>query len=336
MPCDVGNAINGGEEQDSSRIGLAEPDKVNRGIKDCRWIHGYVSSRRPSSYKAWTTIKRIYAARSRAKVQQLKSALQNLKKGTESIIAYFHKAKGIDHQLAMASKPVDEDDLVMNILFGLPEDYGTLKVSLRTRVDPINLEELYSLLLIQESEISKPASLEDPSAYIVHRQQNFKNHHYRGKPEQQKRHPGHRPQDKTVNCHACVPKVLSKSQGELRRWLNPPPPLYKPSLGHRGEGRNFGAFYQIAAAKELGGRSEGREERLVETSTAPTNREGQEQPGIEPAADVAVDETRPESGPVVDETCMEDRPPIFIAKTPFPYPQGSKTRQRRFKIRTTV
>ncbi|KAF3785672.1 hypothetical protein EJ110_NYTH26359 [Nymphaea thermarum] len=153
-----------------------------------------------SSYKAWTTIKRIFTAQSRAKVQQLKSALQNLKKGTESITAYFHKAKGIAHQLAMASKPVDEDDLVMNILFGLPtKDYGTLKVSLSTRIDPINMEELYSLLLIQESEISKPASLEDPSAYIVHRQQNFKNHHYRGKPEQQRRHPGHRPQDKTVN-----------------------------------------------------------------------------------------------------------------------------------------
>ncbi|KAF3792836.1 Retrovirus-related Pol polyprotein from transposon TNT 1-94 [Nymphaea thermarum] len=156
-----------------------------------------------SSYKVWTTIKRIYAAQSIAKVQQLKSALQNLKKRTESITAYFHKAKGIAHQLAMASKPVDEEDLVMNIFSGLPaEEYGTLKTSLRTRVDPINLEELYSLLLIQESEISKPASFEDPSAYIVQRQ-NVKNHYYRGKPEQQKRHPGHRPQDKFVNCHAC-------------------------------------------------------------------------------------------------------------------------------------
>lgn len=36
--------------------------------------------------------------------------------------------------------------------------------------------------------------------------------------------------------------------------------------------------------------------------TAQTDREGQEQPGSERAADVAEDETRPESGPVVDET----------------------------------
>ncbi|KAF3784947.1 hypothetical protein EJ110_NYTH24920 [Nymphaea thermarum] len=82
------------------------------------------------SYKVWITIKHFYAAQSRAKVQQLKSALQNLEKGNESITAYFHKAKGIAHQLAMASKPVDEEDLVMNILSGLPTDeYGTLKVA---------------------------------------------------------------------------------------------------------------------------------------------------------------------------------------------------------------
>ncbi|KAF3784713.1 hypothetical protein EJ110_NYTH21493 [Nymphaea thermarum] len=118
-----------------------------------------------SSYKAWTTIKRIYAIQSRAKVQQLKSAQQNLKKRTESITTYFHKAKGIAHQLAMASKPVDEEDLVTNIISSLSiEEYGTLKISLRTRVDPINLEELYSLLLIQESEILKFENFEDPSA----------------------------------------------------------------------------------------------------------------------------------------------------------------------------
>ncbi|KAF3777781.1 hypothetical protein EJ110_NYTH37491 [Nymphaea thermarum] len=122
-----------------------------------------------SSYKVWTAIKRIYAAQSRAKVQQLKSALQNLKKGNESITTYFHKAKGVAHQLVMASKPVDEEDLVMNIISGLPTDeYGTLKVSLRTRVEPINLEELYSLLLIQESEISKSGNVEDPSAYVAY------------------------------------------------------------------------------------------------------------------------------------------------------------------------
>ncbi|KAF3773096.1 hypothetical protein EJ110_NYTH56177 [Nymphaea thermarum] len=103
----------------------------------------------------------------------------------------------------MASKPVDEEDLVMNILSGPPTDeYGTLKVSLRTRVNPINLEELYSLLLIQESENSKPGNLEDPSAYVAHRQ-NFKNPNYCGKNEQQRGRPGIRPQDKKVSCNAC-------------------------------------------------------------------------------------------------------------------------------------
>ncbi|KAF3786013.1 hypothetical protein EJ110_NYTH26512 [Nymphaea thermarum] len=47
----------------------------------------------------------------------------------------------------------------MNILSSLPtEEYDTLKIPLCTRVDPINLEELYSLLL-NESEISKLKSM---------------------------------------------------------------------------------------------------------------------------------------------------------------------------------
>ncbi|KAF3786500.1 hypothetical protein EJ110_NYTH11693 [Nymphaea thermarum] len=156
-------------EEDSYNTAAASPksglDNVNLPFSV---VHSQVVSL-DSPYKVWTTIKHIYVAQFRAKVQQLKSALQNLKKGNESITTYLHKAKGIAHQLAMASKPVDEEDLVMNILSGLPTDeYGTLKVSLRTRVDPINLEELYSLLLIQESEISKPGNLEDPSAYVAH------------------------------------------------------------------------------------------------------------------------------------------------------------------------
>ncbi|KAF3777298.1 hypothetical protein EJ110_NYTH46073 [Nymphaea thermarum] len=120
----------------------------------------------------------------------------------------------------MASKPVDEEDLVMNIISGLPTDeYGTLKVSLRTRVEPINLEELYSLLLIQESEISKSRNVEDPSAYVAHRQ-SFKNPNYRGRNEQQKGRSGIRPQDKNVNYSAFVHGLMKENIQLNRKVLS--------------------------------------------------------------------------------------------------------------------
>ncbi|OVA06304.1 hypothetical protein BVC80_8889g19 [Macleaya cordata] len=66
-------------------------------------------------------------------------------KGTDSILLYFNKAKRIAHQLAQASKPVDDDDLRMFILAGLPLEYGPFKASLSTRMESISSNDLLSL-----------------------------------------------------------------------------------------------------------------------------------------------------------------------------------------------
>jgi hypothetical protein len=58
----------------------------------------------------------------------------------------FHKAKVLAHQLALASRPVSDEDLIMSILAGLPaSEYGSL---------PVSLDELFGLLLTHEVEIN--------------------------------------------------------------------------------------------------------------------------------------------------------------------------------------
>ncbi|KAF3774738.1 hypothetical protein EJ110_NYTH45097 [Nymphaea thermarum] len=75
---------------------------------------------------------------------------------TSQTTEYFCRARSIAHQLALASKPVDDDDLITYIMTGLPSgEYGSLRTTLNTRVDPINMEDLLAMLLIHEAQLDE-------------------------------------------------------------------------------------------------------------------------------------------------------------------------------------
>lgn len=74
----------------------------------------------------------------------------NIKKGPQSIIEYVQKIKTISDSLAAVSCPVDEEDLIIHTLNGLPPEYGAFKTAIRTRSSPISIEELHVLLLREE------------------------------------------------------------------------------------------------------------------------------------------------------------------------------------------
>lgn len=82
----------------------------------------------------------------------MKRELQNNWKGLESIPTYFHKSKVIAHQLALASKCVDEEDLMSYILVALmPQEYGSLHTATNTQVNPMTLEDLFAMFLCHEA-----------------------------------------------------------------------------------------------------------------------------------------------------------------------------------------
>jgi hypothetical protein len=64
---------------------------------------------------------------------QLKQQLSTLKKGAQTISAYFQKAQGFSHLLAAVSKPIEASELVSNLLAGLGAEYDPLVTSTTTR-----------------------------------------------------------------------------------------------------------------------------------------------------------------------------------------------------------
>ncbi|GMQ04334.1 hypothetical protein CsSME_00049783 [Camellia sinensis var. sinensis] len=59
---------------------------------------------------------------------------------------YLTQIKSIADQLALAASPVDDEDLVLLILNGLPDEYNAFKTSIRTRSESISIGVLCSLL----------------------------------------------------------------------------------------------------------------------------------------------------------------------------------------------
>ncbi|XP_035546145.1 uncharacterized protein LOC118348484 [Juglans regia] len=83
--------------------------------------------------------------------------------------AYFLSIKRMADELALAGQPLKSDDIITYVLAGLGQEYDSLASTITSRPDPVNLEELYSLLLIYESRINhnnQPLRI-DASANLV-------------------------------------------------------------------------------------------------------------------------------------------------------------------------
>jgi len=114
-----------------------------------------------TSREVWLTLETLFSAQSQSRILQLKQQLATLKKGAQSISAYFQKAQGFSHLLAAIGKPVDASELVSNILAGLGPDYDPLVTSVTTRQDSISLNGLYGYMLSYELRLEQHKSAID-------------------------------------------------------------------------------------------------------------------------------------------------------------------------------
>ncbi|XP_026416145.1 uncharacterized protein LOC113311529 [Papaver somniferum] len=93
--------------------------------------------------------------------------LVHLKKSSDSMLAYFNKARSISHQLAQIDRPISDEDLVFHILQGLTSEYNAFKTSVTTQQlktdNLITSADLLGLLLSEEARNYPP-----PSAYYQH------------------------------------------------------------------------------------------------------------------------------------------------------------------------
>mgnify|MGYP003703378157 FL=1 len=98
------------------------------------------------SAEVWQVLSKRFTTLSRSHIHQLKNQLTNLTKTSQSIEEYLSQIKELADQLALASSPVDAEDLVLITLNGLPAAFDAFKTTIRARSEAISVEELSSLL----------------------------------------------------------------------------------------------------------------------------------------------------------------------------------------------
>ncbi|KAL6123882.1 hypothetical protein ACLB2K_076399 [Fragaria x ananassa] len=105
-----------------------------------------------TSREVWLTLKQRYAFVSEFHIMQLKSTLQTIQKGSDSIDKYLLRFKCVRDKLAAAEVTMNDQDVKNLIIAGLPIEYSHARQIIRGKKD-IGMEEVRSLLLSAEFKI---------------------------------------------------------------------------------------------------------------------------------------------------------------------------------------
>ncbi|PKU65522.1 Retrovirus-related Pol polyprotein from transposon TNT 1-94 [Dendrobium catenatum] len=111
-----------------------------------------------STAAIWSTLENRFQATNRSKVIQLKNSLHHISLKNLTMNQYLSEIKVLVDQIASAGSSVDNEDIILYILNGLPPQYQAFKTAIRTMLTPITLDQLYPLLLSEEINIASDAS----------------------------------------------------------------------------------------------------------------------------------------------------------------------------------
>ena len=121
------------------------------------WINNSLSpailstvARFTSSQTTWASLERRYASQSKNRILQLRHDLLTVKGDGLSITDFVDKINQIADNLALAGKPVDDDELVNIILNNVGPAYEITVSSAQARDNPISYDDLVALLLNAE------------------------------------------------------------------------------------------------------------------------------------------------------------------------------------------
>lgn len=91
-----------------------------------------------------------YATISRARLNHLKTELQTIKKGSDSVEKYMLRIKVIKDQVLAAGEIVSNNDLIVAALAGLLAEFNMIRTLIVARETPISLKEFRAQLLATE------------------------------------------------------------------------------------------------------------------------------------------------------------------------------------------
>ncbi|PRQ44692.1 putative RNA-directed DNA polymerase [Rosa chinensis] len=112
-----------------------------------------------TSRQAWIALQERFSAVSRVSIMQLKTELQTLRKGSETIEKYLQRVKNARDQLLSVGVSIPDEDIIIVILNGLPDEYSTIRTVVEGRETPISLRDLRSQLLAAERRLEGSFSL---------------------------------------------------------------------------------------------------------------------------------------------------------------------------------
>ena len=103
-----------------------------------------------SSREVWLALKKQYSSLSCSNILQLKSNLQTITKKSDSVDVYMQKIKTLRDKLTAVSVNIDDEDMLLYTLNGLPPDYNAFRTAIRTKSESISFEELHAFLRSEE------------------------------------------------------------------------------------------------------------------------------------------------------------------------------------------
>ena len=120
--------------------------------------------------EAWEVLAAVYKAKSTAVVLKLKRELNALRKEhSEPVTKYIARARAIRDQLQAAGHSVTDEDVVLQVLAGLPPEYDMLVTVLENADDTPSLEEVLAKALLVEGKVGTTSHESQERAALLSR-----------------------------------------------------------------------------------------------------------------------------------------------------------------------
>ncbi|KAI0498944.1 hypothetical protein KFK09_019842 [Dendrobium nobile] len=122
-------------------------------------IHPYVLSVE-HCHEIWTILDRRLQSSTRSSTIQLKHEFHYLTMKDKTMAQYLLKIKTKVDSLAAAGAPIADEEIIHYTLDGLPSTYQSFKTSIRTNLQPLSLDDLYTLLCSEELNLAHETARE--------------------------------------------------------------------------------------------------------------------------------------------------------------------------------
>jgi hypothetical protein len=107
-----------------------------------------------SAAEAWSTIEVLFTSQTRARAVNTRLALATTKKGAMKATEYIAKMRALGNEMAVAGRPLEEEELVEYILAGLDEEYDSVVNSVLAKTEPTTVSELVAQIFAFETRVN--------------------------------------------------------------------------------------------------------------------------------------------------------------------------------------